>query len=402
MAWSLPLRAGRGRAGAHVGRSVWATTHVAAARSAATTAVLGAGSFGSVVARVMAQSEATGDVRMWARRADLCEEINTRRTNQQYLGPDSYFSPKVQAFPDVADALRGASIVVVGVPSAFLPALLGDLQKHRAAMTGDVAFVSLIKSLHHDGHGRLTTTCEELAQHLDEGISGSPAAPVMALMGPNIYTEMARDEFAEATLGHLPADSAVAAQVRKAFMTDVFSTSLCDDRTGVELCGGLKNVVSLAAGFCEGLGQGANTRAAVIRAGLREMSRFAKQYGAPGVRDDTFYREAAGMGDLVLTCIAGRGRGLAAEFVRAYEREGPCCSEEESSKRWARLEEETLNGMRIPDWHNARIVKEVSASLSPAYPLFAAVYEVAYGSAPPACILQALKASIDADGSARD
>ena len=136
------------------------------------------------------------------------------------------------------------------------------------------------------------------------------------------------------------------------FQTKAFGASTCSDRLGVELCGGLKNVISLAAGFCEGLGEGANTRAAVIRLGLKEMAAFALSVGAS---PETVFEESSGVGDLILTCTVGRGRRLAAAFAQQYASEGACDSEEASARRWAALENELFNGMKLPDWHNAKV-----------------------------------------------
>ena len=190
--------------------------------SKVTVAVLGAGSFGSAIARVLAQAPATNKVNFWARRASVADEINSLRTNKQYIDADNVFPPKVTAFTSVGDAIRNASIVVIVVPSLYLQPLLDDIATNIDLLANDAVIVSLVKSLHYDGTNRLTTpnlttVCHEISEKLK--------LPTVALMGPNIFREMIRDEFAEATIGHLPADVEAAARVKEIFTTSTFRVS---------------------------------------------------------------------------------------------------------------------------------------------------------------------------------
>ena len=152
-----------------------------------TVCVLGAGSFGSAVAHVLAQSKVAERVNLWARRASVATEINDKHTNRQYTGSHK-FPSNVWATSSLTDALKGASCVCVAIPSAFLAPILDEIAtKHLTSMAPDVVFVSLVKSLHL--HGRsLITMCTEISAKL------APGTPVLALMGPNIYTEMLQDK----------------------------------------------------------------------------------------------------------------------------------------------------------------------------------------------------------------
>lgn len=239
-----------------------------------------------------------------------------------------------------------------------------------------------------------------MSEEIEDALAG---VPVTSLMGPNIYSEMVhQDDFAEATVGYSGAGCsdaraalAAAKRVQRIFTTPTFHATLSDDRTGVELCGGLKNVVSLAAGFCEGLGLGSNAKAAAVRAGLLEMVRLPRALGLAGAREDTFLREACGIGDLILTCTVGRGRRLAARFVESVRRDGPCASEQGSAERWASLESELFNGMKLPDWGNALSVHRALASSTTAgpddFPLFSAVYSIGFMGADPRTIVDAMR-----------
>jgi len=106
------------------------------------------------------------------------------------------------------------------------------------------------------------------------------------------------------------------------------------DIPGVELCGGLKNVVALAAGFCDGLGFGSNTKAAIMRVGLEEMKLFIRHF-YPTAKDQTFM-ESCGVADLITTCFSGRNRKCAEAFARAG-----------GSRTWEDIEAELLNGQKL-------------------------------------------------------
>eukprot|EP00946_MAST-07B_sp_MAST-7B-sp1_P003140 g3140.t1 len=360
--------------------------------------VLGAGSFGSAVAHTLGAAGAR--VVIWARRPSVSQEINAKGTNRQYV-PEGMraaqlFGESVSATSDLAEALQGCTVIVVAVPSAFLGPLLVQVRacgERRVFDPGSAVVVNCVKSLHYaEEEATLTTVSDDIERALPGVLS------VTSLMGPNIFREMVQPEnFAEATVGYRSGDAAAAARVQRLFScTPGFTVSLCDDRTGVELCGGLKNVVSLAAGFCEGLGLGGNAKAAVIRAGLLEMARLPAALGIASVNENTMLREACGIGDLILTCTVGRGRRLAAAFVEEGVKLGPCVSVEASMQRWAELESVLWRGMKLPDWHNARAVHKalVANGLgADQFPLFHAVYQISYASADPREILDAIKAS---------
>merc|ERR1712050_284570 len=146
-------------------------------------------------------------------------------------------------------------------------------------------------------------------------------------MGANVANEVAAGEFCEATLGIT--DKANEAVLLRLFDCQSFRVSAVNDIPGVELCGALKNVVALGAGFCDGLGYGGNTKAALIRIGLQEMKTFIR-YFYPDVKDSTFL-ESCGVADLITTCFGGRNRKCAEAFVKA-----------QGSKDWEQIEKELL------------------------------------------------------------
>ncbi|KAJ5070208.1 glycerol-3-phosphate dehydrogenase [NAD(+)]-related [Anaeramoeba ignava] len=161
-------------------------------------------------------------------------------------------------------------------------------------------------------------------------ISESLGIQVSALMGANVANEVAQDMFCETTIGC--ADQKDQEMYLKLFNTKTFRVSTVSDVYGVEICGSLKNIVALGAGFCDGLSFGGNSKAAIMRIGLLEMKKFAQMF-YKGVESETFF-ESCGVADLITTCVGGRNRKVAEAFVK-------------TGKSWNDLEAELLNGQKL-------------------------------------------------------
>ena len=153
---------------------------------------------------------------------------------------------------------------------------------------------------------------------------------VSVLIGANLANEVAQEQFSEATIGAYNQENGII--FRDLFHSDYFRIRVIRDVHGVELCGALKNVVALAAGFVDGLGMGENTKAAIIRIGLDEMRRFC-QINHETVQDQTFF-ESCGVADLITTCYGGRNRRVAEAKVK-------------TGKSIEVLETEMLNGQKL-------------------------------------------------------
>lgn len=149
-------------------------------------------------------------------------------------------------------------------------------------------------------------------------------------MGANLAREVADENFCETTIG--VKDPKMAPILHKLFSTPNFRVVVTDDADTVEVCGALKNIVACGAGFIDGLGNGDNTKAAVIRLGLMEMVQFGKVF-YPGCKLATFF-ESCGIADLVTTCYGGRNRKAGEVFVK-------------TGMSFAEIEQKVLNGQSL-------------------------------------------------------
>jgi len=254
----------------------------------AKTAVMGAGSWGTAFALVLA--DAGNEVRMWGRRPELCETINTKRENSDYL-PGIVLPDGISATSDPSEALADSEIVILAVPSQQLRSNLESWAEH---VPNDAVFVSLMKGIELGTHKRMSEVIAEL--------TGAGPDRIAVVSGPNLAREIASREPAASVVAC--ADQAVAERIQKACHTAAFRPYSTTDVIGCELAGTAKNIIGLAVGVCVGLGYGDNTKASVITRGLAEASRLGAAIGA----DPVTFMGLAGMGDLVATCTSPLSR----------------------------------------------------------------------------------------------
>lgn len=261
--------------------------------------VVGAGSWGTALAVHLAR--VGHRVQLWARDRDLVAEMAQRRANALYL-PGVAFPASLTPTPDLAEALGGAQLVVVAVPSHGLRHVLRQGAAHvdRSAIV-----LSATKGLEDGTLRRMSEVIREEWRHVAE---------IAVLSGPSFARELAHS---------LPTAVVVAAtndgtvrHVQDEFRSGALRLYASPDVTGVELGGALKNVIAIASGVVEGLGLGHNALAALITRGLAEISRLAVAAG--GERETL--AGLAGMGDLVLTCTGqlSRNRHVGIELARGH------------------------------------------------------------------------------------
>lgn len=251
-------------------------------------AVMGAGSWGTTVAKVFA--DAGNEVRLWARRAEVAEDVRDNHRNSAYLG-DIELPDAMTATTDPAEALNGAEIVVLGVPSQ---SLRENLQNWKDLIGPDASLVSLAKGIEHSSGLRMSQLISEVAD--------VPSERVAVLTGPNLAREVAQGQPAATVVACTDMDRAKLIQA--AVAAPYFRPYTNTDVIGCEIAGTCKNVIALAAGIAAGMGFGDNTAATVITRGLAETTRLALEVGA----DARTLSGLAGMGDLVATCTSKLSR----------------------------------------------------------------------------------------------
>jgi glycerol-3-phosphate dehydrogenase (NAD(P)+) len=232
-------------------------------------AVMGAGSWGTTFAKVLADNP-DNQVVLWARREDVADEINQDHRNGDYL-PGIHLPKSLTANTDVAAVLEGAELVFLSVPSQ---SLRGNLQEWGPLLPKDAILVSLMKGVEKDTGLRMS---EVIAS-----VTGFPEEQIAVVSGPNLALEIAQGQ---------PAASVAAAT------NEYFTTFINKDVIGTEFGGILKNLIAVAIGIVNGVGYGENTKASIMTRGLAEISRFAVAYGAKA----TTMVGLAGLGDLIAT-----------------------------------------------------------------------------------------------------
>jgi glycerol-3-phosphate dehydrogenase (NAD(P)+) len=274
-------------------------------------AVIGAGSWGTAFAQVLV--DAGTPTVLWSRRYEIAAAINASHRNPDYL-PDIELSPAVRATSDLEEAIAGADIVVLAVPSQTAR----DNLKHLAELVPSGAtLVSLMKGV------ELGTT-KRMSEVICE-VTDVPPERVAVVTGPNLAKEIAARQPAASVVACV--DLSIAEHVQRACNSGYFRPYTNHDVLGCELGGAMKNVVALAVGIASGLGFGDNSQASLITRGLAEMARLGEALGAEPIT----FSGLAGVGDLVATCMSplsrnrtfgeNLGRGMAIDDVIAITRQ---------------------------------------------------------------------------------
>lgn len=316
-------------------------------------AVVGAGSWGTTVAAIIATRVPTT---LWARRPELAAEIAEQRCNRAYLG-EARLPDALGVTSEVEGAVAGADLVVMGVPSHGFRDVLVALRGHLAP---GAPILSLSKGFEQGTLLRMTEVIAEVC----------PGHPAGVLTGPNLAKEVVAGQPTASVVAF--EDEEIARDLQKLFWTDTLRVYTNADVVGCETAGAVKNVMAIAAGMAVGLGFGDNTRAAVITRSLAEVARLGIALGG----DPLTFAGLAGLGDLVATCTSTKSRNFTVGTELAA----------------GRTMDEIVTGMRsvAEGIKSSRPVVELAARHGLEMPIADQVVAVLYDGKPPAATIPSL------------
>lgn len=269
-----------------------------------TVAVVPAGQWGTALAVPIARGG--HDVRLWFRSSEAAEQFQRTQQNERRL-PDVTLPDNVTGTANLADAVRGADVVVLASSSAGIADVCLELGP---LLPDDAIVLSLIKALFaepprfvHEFVARQLTTASAGA---DERAQEAMLRRMAVLSGPNFAAEVARELPAGTTVA--AAEEAVADFVQTVVMSERFRVWTSTDIIGVQLGGALKNIIAIGAGLSDGIGMGDNARAALITRGVAEITRLGVALGA----NPLTFAGVSGIGDIMLTCTGDLSRNRTA------------------------------------------------------------------------------------------
>jgi glycerol-3-phosphate dehydrogenase (NAD+) len=328
----------------------------------------------------------------------LSSLVNKFHENIKYL-PGIRLPDNLIANPSITDAVKGSTILIFNLPHQFINKTCEQLDGHIVPFARGISCVKGVQ------------VSENGVQLLAEMIGQRLGIYCGALSGANIASEIAQGKWSETTVAYdppamdsrhptpkasptssslnlsvtpgsgqkstlyaLPSDYPPLSHenVKKLFHRPYFHVNMVSDVVGVSLCGALKNIVALAAGFVDGLGWGDNAKSAVMRVGILEEVKFGQTFFGSTVKESTFTSESCGVADVITSCMGGRNFRCA---KMAVERGVPVTE----------VEKTELNGQVLQGTSTAYEVNEFlkSKGQEDEFPLFTAVYKILEGQAKP-------------------
>jgi glycerol-3-phosphate dehydrogenase (NAD(P)+) len=322
--------------------------------------VLGSGAWGTALAIEL--NAAGHNVIVWGHNPTHVREINQTRTNARYL-PGITLNAAIEFTADLQQAIADSQFIVMATPSKALRETAAKLNNFSGTI------VSVSKGIEHD-------TGLTMAQILQQQL---PKSRVAVLSGPTFAPEVARGMPSAAVAAS--ASEEAAALTQEIFHRPAFRVYTNPDIIGVELGGALKNVIAIAAGMCDGLGFGDNSKAALVTRALAEMSRVG---AACGAKARTF-SGLSGLGDLTVTCFSRQSRNRAlGERIGKGEKIADILP--------------TLSAV-AEGYPTAKSAAQLAAKLQIDAPIIRQVHAILYENKPP---LEALHALVTRDSKSED
>jgi len=374
-----------------------------------------------------------GDNTTNKKKEKLTEIMNTRHENVKYL-PGITLPTNIIAIPDLKEACRDATVLIFVLPHQFLPKLLPVIRQYANSHSQFCRGISLIKGIDFCATtGRPILISQGIEDGMNRNIDRMGTANTHVkfqcgvLMGANVANEVAQGQMCESTLAsHFTIDGKSSStttidlneRTRQLFdAPPYFRVQHIHDVAGAEVCGALKNVIALGAGFVDGLGLGGNTKAALLRVGLREISNFCHFFFKDRGISETTFMESCGMADLITTCYGGRNRKCAEAFARERQRHaiatttaitpGPNNDDDTTvtiqqrkqqqllcKELWNRIELELLKGQKLQGTITTKEVYQLLSSparkLIQEFPLIHMIYQISYEGKRVDCIVEGI------------
>lgn len=321
-------------------------------------AVLGGGSFGTAMTKVLAENGHR--VHFWMRDADQVEEISSTGINSRYM-PEVQLSGDILPTTDLAEAVGKAEIVFVAIPSKAFRAVI---REHSGEFRDGQIVISLTKGIEEHGF-------KLMSEILQEEI---PRCRIGVLSGPNLAGEIVSRDLTATVIAAKDPDVRRTAQ--DLLGCEYFRVYANVDIYGVELAGALKNIYAIVAGLASALDMGENAKAMLITRGLAEMSRFAVSLGA----NPMTFMGLAGVGDLIVTCTSPKSRNFRVGYAVGKGKD---------------LDDAVAElGQVAEGIYTLKLVKEKSEAIGIYMPLVRGLYEILYGSASIKAVINSLMMAV--------
>lgn len=311
-------------------------------------AVLGAGSWGSVLANLLVGNNE--EVMLWSRDSEQVVTMNRWHINPQYM-KDFKYSPDLKATDDMEEAVRDAKYILMVIPTKGLREVAGNLNKILVKLDQKPLLIHATKGLEQETYKRPS---QMLAEEIDE----DHRQDIVVLSGPSHAEDVAIQDMTAVTAAC--ANLTAAERVQKLFSNNFFRVYTNDDVIGAEFGGALKNIIAIGAGALQGLGYKDNARAALITRGLAEIRRLGVAFGA----NPFTFIGLSGVGDLVVTATSKNSRNWRAGYQLGQGRQ---------------LEDVISNmGMVIEGIYTAKAAYELAQKRNVKMPITEALYRVLY------------------------
>jgi glycerol-3-phosphate dehydrogenase (NAD(P)+) len=308
-------------------------------------AVIGGGSFGTVMANIIAQNG--HPTRLWMRDAEQVESLNNTRQNAIYL-PGLQVHEQVTATSDLKYAVEDVDMIFVAVPSTSFRSVVQQMKPY---LHSHVILITATKGIE-------PGTFKLMSQILAEEVPDSRTA---VLSGPNLAREIADNSPTGTVIASN--DGEVRREVQEILRSDTFRVYANDDMLGVELGGSLKNIYAILAGLADAIGMGQNTISMLITRSLTEMARFGVCLGA----DPMTFLGLSGVGDLIVTCSSPLSRNF---------RVGKALGESKDLDMIINELGQVAEGV-----NTVKLVKEKADEMGVHMPLCSSLYEIIYNKA---------------------